>query len=123
MEMNSWEPSPGPVKCALALMKRCGETARLPAVPVGDATRKRIEGVLAGLKLLSEEEGVRGRSRSARAVIPGGAGSRTRRHLSRSGSHRMRATTARPDPSLATRSRGDKALSLATAQRASFRPE
>ncbi len=52
MEMNAWEPSPGPVKCALALMKRCGETARLPAVPVGDETRRRIEAVLAGLKLL-----------------------------------------------------------------------
>jgi len=57
MEMNSWEPSPGPVKCALALMKRCGETARLPAVPVSDATRKRIEGVLAGLKLLPRRKG------------------------------------------------------------------
>lgn len=52
MEMNAWEPSPGPVKCALALMKRCGETARLPAVPVSEETRRRIESVLAGYKLL-----------------------------------------------------------------------
>jgi len=52
MEMNCWEPGPGPVKCALALMKRCGETARLPAVPVSEETRRRIEAVLAGYKLL-----------------------------------------------------------------------
>jgi 4-hydroxy-tetrahydrodipicolinate synthase len=52
MEMNAWEPSPGPIKCALALMKRCGETARLPAVPVADETRRRIEAMLAGYKLL-----------------------------------------------------------------------
>jgi 4-hydroxy-tetrahydrodipicolinate synthase len=52
MEMNAWEASPGPIKCALSLMKRCGETARLPAVPVGDEKRRRIEAVLAGLKLL-----------------------------------------------------------------------
>ncbi len=52
MEANALEANPGPVKCALALMKRCGETARLPAVPVGDDTRRRIEAVLAGLKLL-----------------------------------------------------------------------
>lgn len=52
MEMNAWEPGPGPVKCALSLMKRCGETARLPAVPVGEETRRRIETVLASYKLL-----------------------------------------------------------------------
>jgi len=52
MEMNAWEPSPGPVKCALSLMRRCGETARLPAVPVADETRRRIEATLSGYKLL-----------------------------------------------------------------------
>jgi len=57
MEMNALEPSPGPVKCALALMKRCGETARLPAVAVGADTRKRIESVLSGLKLLPKKKG------------------------------------------------------------------
>jgi 4-hydroxy-tetrahydrodipicolinate synthase len=51
-EANLLEANPGPVKCALALMRRCGETARLPAVAVCDETRKRIEGVLGGLKLL-----------------------------------------------------------------------
>ena len=59
MEMNAWEPSPGPVKCALSLMRRCGETARLPAVPVGEDTRERIEAVLAGLKLLPKKSSTR----------------------------------------------------------------
>lgn len=59
MEANALEPSPGPVKCALSLMKRCGETARLPAVPVGEETRKRIESVLAGLKLLPKKGAAR----------------------------------------------------------------
>ena len=57
MEVNFLEPTPGPVKCALALMKRCGDTARLPAVPVTDETRRRIESVLAGLKLLPKGRG------------------------------------------------------------------
>jgi 4-hydroxy-tetrahydrodipicolinate synthase len=52
MEMNHWEPSPGPVKCALALMKKCGDTLRLPLVPVREETRRRIEKTLAGYKLL-----------------------------------------------------------------------
>lgn len=52
MEMNFWESSPSPAKCALAAMRRCGETLRLPLVPVRDETRKRIEKLLAGLKLL-----------------------------------------------------------------------
>jgi len=56
MEMNAWEPSPGPVKCALSLMKRCGETLRLPLVPVREETRKRIERVLAGYKLLPQKK-------------------------------------------------------------------
>jgi 4-hydroxy-tetrahydrodipicolinate synthase len=52
MEMNHWEPSPGPVKCALSLMKKCGGTLRLPLVPVREDTRRRIEKTLAGYKLL-----------------------------------------------------------------------
>jgi 4-hydroxy-tetrahydrodipicolinate synthase len=60
MAMNVWEPSPGPVKCALSLMDRCGETLRLPLVPVRDETRKRIEKTLASYKLL-EKKGGRGR--------------------------------------------------------------
>ena len=52
MEMNFWESSPGPAKCALALMKKCGDTLRLPMTRVRDDTRKRIEKLLAGYKLL-----------------------------------------------------------------------
>jgi 4-hydroxy-tetrahydrodipicolinate synthase len=52
MEMNFWEASPAPAKCALTLMRKCGETLRLPLAPVRDDTRKRIEKLLAGLKLL-----------------------------------------------------------------------
>ena len=52
MEMNFWESSPGPVKCAMALMKKCGETLRLPLAPVRDDTRRKIQTLLAGLKLL-----------------------------------------------------------------------
>jgi 4-hydroxy-tetrahydrodipicolinate synthase len=55
MEMNFWESSPGPVKCALGLMKRGGETLRLPLAPVRDETRRRIEAVLSGLKLLPKK--------------------------------------------------------------------
>jgi 4-hydroxy-tetrahydrodipicolinate synthase len=52
MEMNFWESSPGPAKSALAMMKRCGETLRLPLAPVRDDTRRRIEALLGSLKLL-----------------------------------------------------------------------
>ena len=52
MEMNFRESSPGPVQCALALMKKCGETLRLPLAPVGDDTRRKVEALLAGAKLL-----------------------------------------------------------------------
>ena len=60
MEMNFWESSPGPVKCALALMKKCGETLRLPLVPVREDTRKRIEKMLGTYRLLPKK-GERGR--------------------------------------------------------------
>jgi hypothetical protein len=33
-------------------MGRCGDTVRLPLVPVRDETRRRIEKLLGGLKLL-----------------------------------------------------------------------
>ena len=51
MEMNFWESSPGPAKCALSLMKKCGETLRLPLAPVRDETRRKIETLVASLKL------------------------------------------------------------------------
>jgi len=52
MEMNFWESSPGPAKCALSLMKKCGETVRLPLAPVRDETRRKIEALLGGARLL-----------------------------------------------------------------------
>jgi 4-hydroxy-tetrahydrodipicolinate synthase len=60
MEMNFWESSPGPVKCALALMKKCGETLRLPLVPVREDTRRKIERMLSSYRLLLKK-GERGR--------------------------------------------------------------
>ena len=59
MEMNFWESSPGPVKCALSLMKKCGETLRLPLAPVKDETRRRIEAMLSDYKLLPKKKGGR----------------------------------------------------------------
>lgn len=59
MEMNFWETSPGPVKCALSLMKRCGETLRLPLAPVRDDTRRKVEALLAVAKLLPRRAGNR----------------------------------------------------------------
>lgn len=59
MEMNFWESSPAPAKCALTLMRKCGETLRLPLAPVREDTRKRIEKVLSGLKLLPRKSGGR----------------------------------------------------------------
>ena len=55
MEMNFLESNPGPVKCALSLMRRCGETLRLPLVPVRDEVRKKIEKTLAGYRLLPKK--------------------------------------------------------------------
>ncbi|HSD72982.1 MAG TPA: 4-hydroxy-tetrahydrodipicolinate synthase [Thermoanaerobaculia bacterium] len=55
MEMNFWESSPGPVKAALAAMGRCGDTVRLPLVTVRDETRRRIEKLLNGLKLVPKK--------------------------------------------------------------------
>ena len=59
MEMNFWESSPAPAKCALTLMRKCGETLRLPLAPVRDETRKRIEKMLASYKLLPRKSGGR----------------------------------------------------------------
>ena len=57
IEMNFWESSPAPAKCALSLMKKCGETLRLPLAPVREETRKKIEKLLAGFKLLPRKGG------------------------------------------------------------------
>lgn len=56
MEMNFWEASPGPVKCALSLMKKCDETLRLPLAPVRDDTRRRIETMLSDYKLITKRK-------------------------------------------------------------------
>ena len=52
MRVNFIEASPGPVKAALAMMGKIKEAYRLPIVPVTDATRDRLRGVLTGLKLI-----------------------------------------------------------------------
>jgi 4-hydroxy-tetrahydrodipicolinate synthase len=59
MEMNFWEASPGPVKCALSLMKKCDETLRLPLAPVRDDTRRRIETMLSDYKLITKKKAPR----------------------------------------------------------------
>jgi 4-hydroxy-tetrahydrodipicolinate synthase len=61
LELVAWETNPGPVKCALSLMRRAGETLRLPLAPASAETRRRIE------KLLSERKWLpRRRNSSAR---------------------------------------------------------
>lgn len=59
MEMNFWEASPGPVKCALSLMKKCGETLRLPLAPAREDTRRKIEAMLSDYKLMPKKKGSR----------------------------------------------------------------
>lgn len=65
MEACSFETSPGPVKAALAMMNRCGETLRLPLAPVREDTRRRIEKVVRALKLDANPSSIR-RSRPSR---------------------------------------------------------
>jgi 4-hydroxy-tetrahydrodipicolinate synthase len=52
MQAHFIEPSPAPIKATLALLGRCSETLRLPMVPVIEATRSKLEGILRGLNLL-----------------------------------------------------------------------
>jgi 4-hydroxy-tetrahydrodipicolinate synthase len=52
MQVNFRESSPGPVKAALAMMGRCGDTLRLPLAPVREETARKIEKTLRGLRLL-----------------------------------------------------------------------
>ena len=59
MEACQLETSPGPVKAALSMLNRCGETLRLPLAPVRDDTRRRIEKVLKGLKLDGRSSSIR----------------------------------------------------------------
>jgi 4-hydroxy-tetrahydrodipicolinate synthase len=46
------ETSPGPVKCAMALLGLMSDEVRLPLVPPGEPTRARIARVLSGLGLV-----------------------------------------------------------------------
>lgn len=52
LQLNFRESSPGPVKAALAMMGRCGDTLRLPLAPVREETSRKIEKTLRGLRLL-----------------------------------------------------------------------
>jgi 4-hydroxy-tetrahydrodipicolinate synthase len=52
MQAHFIEPSPAPVKASLALLGRGSETLRLPMVPVTEATREKLRGLLGGLGLL-----------------------------------------------------------------------
>ncbi len=59
-QANVRESSPGPVKAALAMMGKCGDTLRLPLSPVREETARRIEKSLRALKLLPKGRGGRG---------------------------------------------------------------
>ncbi|MEW6125534.1 MAG: 4-hydroxy-tetrahydrodipicolinate synthase [Acidobacteriota bacterium] len=52
MKANFIETSPAPVKAALAMMGKIEETARLPIVPVSEATREKLRKVLVDLQLI-----------------------------------------------------------------------
>lgn len=53
MDANFLESNPGPVKAALAAMGLMEESLRLPLVPVEEATRRKISGLLRELDLLT----------------------------------------------------------------------
>jgi 4-hydroxy-tetrahydrodipicolinate synthase len=53
MQAHFTEPSPAPIKAVLALLGRCTEALRLPMVPVTEATRAKLQGLLNDLGLLS----------------------------------------------------------------------
>jgi 4-hydroxy-tetrahydrodipicolinate synthase len=52
MLAHFWEASPAPVKAVLKMIGRGEDVLRLPMVPVSDATRKRLETLVAELGLL-----------------------------------------------------------------------
>jgi 4-hydroxy-tetrahydrodipicolinate synthase len=53
MQAHFWEPSPAPVKAVLAMLGHGEDVLRLPMVPVSDGLRKKLEGMLAELGLLT----------------------------------------------------------------------
>jgi 4-hydroxy-tetrahydrodipicolinate synthase len=60
MLVNFIESNPIPVKCAMAAMGLLEEVFRLPMVPPRDASRAKINQVLAGLKTDAAMAGVAG---------------------------------------------------------------
>lgn len=52
MQAHFVEPSPAPIKAVLALLGLCGETLRLPMVPVTQPTRAKLAELLRGLELV-----------------------------------------------------------------------
>lgn len=56
MQAHFWEASPAPVKAVMKMIGRGEEVLRLPMVPVSDATRKRLEALVAELGLLQTAE-------------------------------------------------------------------
>jgi len=55
LEMNLLESSPGPIKAALAMMGKCGDTLRLPLAPVREETSRTIEKTLKSLRLIGKK--------------------------------------------------------------------
>ncbi len=55
MQAHFAETSPAPIKAVLHMMGRCEETLRLPLVPVSDALRGRLRGMLEVLGLVGKE--------------------------------------------------------------------
>src|SRR5947208_6493502 len=58
MEVNFIEPSPGPVKAAMAMMGLLDEKFRLPLVPIQENSRKHIREVISELGLLETARAV-----------------------------------------------------------------
>ena len=54
MQAHFWEASPAPVKAVLHRLGRCEDVLRLPMVPVSDAMRRRLDGLLTELGLLAQ---------------------------------------------------------------------
>jgi 4-hydroxy-tetrahydrodipicolinate synthase len=52
MLANFWEPSPGPVKCLLAMMGRVEEIYRLPITAPSSATKERLRKLAVSLGLI-----------------------------------------------------------------------
>lgn len=65
MLAHFWEASPAPVKAVLKMIGRGDDVLRLPMVPVSEATRKRLEALVAELGLLQTAGSAQGGARRA----------------------------------------------------------